>query len=67
MAAPEARGSLQGLGIESELQLPTYATDTAKPDPSHLCDLHTLRDASQILNRLSHSRNSKDFYSEDPQ
>lgn len=27
------------LAVESELQLQTYATTTAKPDPSHICDL----------------------------
>ena len=26
-----------GLGVESELQLPAYATATATPDPSHVC------------------------------
>ena len=28
------------LGVELELQLPAYATATAMPDPSHICDLH---------------------------
>ena len=28
------------LGVESELQLPAYATATAMTDPSHICDLH---------------------------
>ena len=28
------------LGVESELQLPTYTTATATPDPSLTCDLH---------------------------
>ena len=31
------------LGVESELELPPYATATATPDPSHVCDLcHSL-------------------------
>ena len=31
------------LGVESELQLPTYTTATATPDPSLICDLqHSL-------------------------
>jgi len=28
------------LGVESELQLLAYATATATPNPSHICDLH---------------------------
>ena len=28
------------LRVESELQLPAYATATAKQDPSCICDLH---------------------------
>ena len=28
------------LGVESELHLPAYATATATPDQSHVCDLH---------------------------
>ena len=28
------------LGVELELQLLTYATAIAMPDPSHICDLH---------------------------
>ena len=28
------------LGVESELQLPAYTTDTAMQDPSHIFDLH---------------------------
>ena len=26
------------LGVESELQLPAYTTDTVMPDPCHICD-----------------------------
>ena len=29
-----------GLRVKSELQLPAYATATATPDPSHICDLY---------------------------
>ena len=28
------------LGVELGLQLPTYATATAMPNPSHVCELH---------------------------
>ena len=28
------------LGVELELQMLAYATATAMPDPSHICDLH---------------------------
>ena len=31
------------LGVESELQLPAYATVTETPDPSHMCDLCMLQ------------------------
>ena len=27
------------LAVKTELQLPAYATATASPDPSHICDL----------------------------
>ena len=27
------------LGVESEVELLAYVTATAKPDPSHICDL----------------------------
>ena len=40
------------LGVESELQLPAYATATATSDPSHVCDLHHSSQQSQILNPL---------------
>ena len=30
------------LGVELELQLPTYATATAISDLSHICDLHPI-------------------------
>ena len=39
-----------GLGVELELQLLAYATDTAMSDLSPICDLH------QILNPLSKAR-----------
>ena len=38
------------LGVESELQLPAYATATATPDPSRVCDLHHSWQQHQILN-----------------
>ena len=47
------------LGIESELQLPAYATATATWDPCHVCDLHHSSWQSQqrgILNPLSKAR-----------
>ena len=45
------------LGIESELQLPAYATGTAKWDPSCICDLYHSSWQCQILNPLSEARN----------
>ena len=45
------------LRVELELQLPTYATDTATPDPSHICDLRRSLWQRRILNPLSETRN----------
>ena len=44
------------LGVESELQLPAYATATATPDLSHVYDLHHSSWQHRILNRLSKAR-----------
>ena len=44
------------LGIESKLQLPTYATATGIQDPSHLCDLQHSSQQHWILNPLSRAR-----------
>ena len=43
-----------GLGVESELQLPTYTTAT--PDLSCICDLYHSSWQRQILNPLSEAR-----------
>ena len=43
------------LGVQSELQLPAYATATATQDPRrHVCNLHHSSQQHQILNPLSH-------------
>ena len=44
------------LGVESELQLPAYATGTATPDLSCVCDLHHISRQRRILNPLSEDR-----------
>ena len=44
------------LGVKSELQLPAYATATAKPDLSLICNLHNSSQTTQILNQLSEAR-----------
>ena len=44
------------LRVESELQLPAYATDTAKQDPSCICDLHHSSWQRRILKPLSEVR-----------
>ena len=44
------------LGVDLELQLPPYATATATPDPSHICDLHHSLQQLSILNPLSKDR-----------
>ena len=43
-------------GLESELQLPAYATATAVPDLSGICDLHHGSWQRRILNPLSETR-----------
>ena len=44
------------LGVESEPQLPAYATATATPDPGRIFDLHHSSRQCQILNPLSEAR-----------
>ena len=44
------------LGVESELQLPTYTTATATRDPSCICDLHHSSWQHWILQPLSEGR-----------
>ena len=44
------------LGVESELQLPSYATATATLDPSQIYDLHHSSRKCWILNTLSEAR-----------
>ena len=44
------------LGVESELQLPAYATATAIPDLCHICELYCSLQQRQILNPLSEAR-----------
>ena len=47
---------LPGLGVESELQLPAYATATVTPDVSSICYLHHSSSQRLILNTLSEAR-----------
>ena len=44
------------LGVESELQLLSYATATATKDPSHFCELHHSSRQRQTLNPLREAR-----------
>ena len=44
------------LGIELELQLPAYTTAIAKPDLSHICELHHSSQQCWILNPLREAR-----------
>ena len=44
------------LGVKSELQLPAYATATATPDQSCICDLHHSSRQRWILKPLSKAR-----------
>ena len=44
------------VGAELELQLQAYATAMAKPDPSHICNLHCSLQQCQILNPQSEAR-----------
>ena len=45
-----------GLGVELELQLLTYDTATATPDPRRLCDLHRGSWQCQILHLFHEAR-----------
>ena len=47
-----------GLGVESELQLPAYATatTTAMTDLNHICNIHRRVRHCWILNRLNKDR-----------
>ena len=45
-----------GLGVESELQLPAYATATETQDSSHIFIIHHSSWEHQILNPLSEAR-----------
>ena len=49
----EAHGSSQ---VESELQLMAYATATAMPEPSLVCNLYSSSPQHGILNPLSEAR-----------
>ena len=44
------------LGIDSELQLLAYTTDTQPQDPSCICNLHHSSGQCWILNPLSEAR-----------
>ena len=44
------------LGVESELQLPAYATATTTPDSSHIGNLHHSSRRCQILNPLREAK-----------
>ena len=44
------------LRVQLELWLPAYATTTAMPDPSHVCDLHQSSWQRWTLNPLSEAR-----------
>ena len=44
------------LGVEWELQLPAYATATATPDLSCICNLHHSSRQRRIFNQLSEAR-----------
>ena len=44
------------LGVASELQPPAYATVTAMPDPSHICDLYHSSRQRRILNPLREAK-----------
>ena len=44
------------LGVQLELQLPVYATATATPDLSHVCNLHYSSQQCWIPNPLSRAR-----------
>ena len=60
MVAPTAY-NVPRLGVELELQLPTYTTAIAMWDPSCVCDLHQSSQQHRILNLLSKVRDLTRF------
>ena len=44
------------LGVKLELHLLAYATATAMPDPSYICDPHHSSQQCQMLNPLNDAR-----------
>ena len=44
------------IGVKLELQLPAYATATARPNLSRICDLHHTSQQCWILNPLNKAR-----------
>ena len=52
------------LGVISELQLPAYATATATPDLSRVCDLHHSSWKRWVLNPLSEARDQTHVFTE---
>ena len=44
------------LGVESELELPAYATATAMLEPSHIHNIHQSSQKRQIPDPLSEAR-----------
>ena len=54
------------LGVESELQLPAYATVTAMPDPSHIYDLCICSNA-RYLNPLRETRDQSSILTDTSQ
>ena len=55
------------LGVESELQLPAYATATAMQDPSSICDLHHSSQQCCILTPLREARDQTHILMATPQ
>ena len=49
MEVPRPRG-------DAELQLPAYTTAMARPDPSHICELHPSSPQGRTFNPLSEAR-----------
>ena len=50
------------LGVESELQLPPYATAMAMQDLSHVCELYHSLGQGRFLNPLSEARDRTHVY-----
>ena len=62
LGPPPRHMDIPRLGVILELQLPACTTTTATLDPSDTFGLHHSLQQCQVLNPLSHNKNSKHIF-----